>query len=498
VRRTEEIPRAATWRQTWITAPVTLQAKTTIAGFAPGATVLFKYRPVTKAGEGDWRFSAEAVPVQRAQELCVPVQKVVNGQTARRIRRTPRTTLLGGERARTLVVRPMPAWSHLSPARTTSWRKTWSLLVLASTLACGTGNRGQGGGDASSPDAGSRPTPNAFAGQWSCPYTTNSGYMGSTKMVFSENPDGTLSSTSKIQNDDCALKWTVSGSTATALSPQTCGGFTVTSYTFKLEQEQGVSFAVATAVEHGTTAAPDGGTAPVDIAGSFAGFCTKNGTGDAGAPGDGGTPTVCEQDPAVGCGANGVGYFCLGAVSPQSMNPAITCPQLYLGGSSCCTLGPGASTCHPDSAVPCTGSRSGYTCTGMDTPAQAASVVCEPGKAQGDRTTYCCGTYKSPTCTLTGGCGDYAFSCTGTAHPWDSDKSLRCGPANPAGSSTVYCCSVRDPAAPNTCTADSTLPCSPTMGYSCTGTDAPSDDFPGLVCGAPTASQGKTEYCCRM
>jgi hypothetical protein len=40
--------------KTWITAPVTLQAKTTIAGFAPGATVLFKYRPVTKAGEGDW------------------------------------------------------------------------------------------------------------------------------------------------------------------------------------------------------------------------------------------------------------------------------------------------------------------------------------------------------------------------------------------------------------------------------------------------------------
>jgi hypothetical protein len=40
--------------KTWITAPVTLQSKTTIAGLAAGATVLFKYRPVTKAGEGDW------------------------------------------------------------------------------------------------------------------------------------------------------------------------------------------------------------------------------------------------------------------------------------------------------------------------------------------------------------------------------------------------------------------------------------------------------------
>ena len=40
--------------KTWVTAPVTLQAKTTIAGFAPGATVLFKSRAVTKTGEGDW------------------------------------------------------------------------------------------------------------------------------------------------------------------------------------------------------------------------------------------------------------------------------------------------------------------------------------------------------------------------------------------------------------------------------------------------------------
>jgi hypothetical protein len=40
--------------KTWITAPSTLQAKTTIAGLLPGATVQFKYRAVTKTGEGDW------------------------------------------------------------------------------------------------------------------------------------------------------------------------------------------------------------------------------------------------------------------------------------------------------------------------------------------------------------------------------------------------------------------------------------------------------------
>jgi len=40
--------------KTWTTSPVTLQAKTTVTGLTPGATVQFRYRPVTKAGEGDW------------------------------------------------------------------------------------------------------------------------------------------------------------------------------------------------------------------------------------------------------------------------------------------------------------------------------------------------------------------------------------------------------------------------------------------------------------
>jgi hypothetical protein len=40
--------------KTWVAAPATLQAKTTVAGLAPGSTVQFKYRAVTKTGEGDW------------------------------------------------------------------------------------------------------------------------------------------------------------------------------------------------------------------------------------------------------------------------------------------------------------------------------------------------------------------------------------------------------------------------------------------------------------
>jgi hypothetical protein len=40
--------------KTWVTAPATLQAKTKVSGLQAGSTVHFKYRPVTKTGEGDW------------------------------------------------------------------------------------------------------------------------------------------------------------------------------------------------------------------------------------------------------------------------------------------------------------------------------------------------------------------------------------------------------------------------------------------------------------
>lgn len=41
--------------KTWVPQPVTMQARTTVTGLTPGASVQFRYRPVTpKAGEGDW------------------------------------------------------------------------------------------------------------------------------------------------------------------------------------------------------------------------------------------------------------------------------------------------------------------------------------------------------------------------------------------------------------------------------------------------------------
>jgi hypothetical protein len=40
--------------KTWVSAPSTLQAKTTVTGLPVGTSVLFRYRTLTKTGEGDW------------------------------------------------------------------------------------------------------------------------------------------------------------------------------------------------------------------------------------------------------------------------------------------------------------------------------------------------------------------------------------------------------------------------------------------------------------
>jgi len=40
--------------KTWQLAPSTVQARTSMIGLTPGATVLFRYRAVTKTGESDW------------------------------------------------------------------------------------------------------------------------------------------------------------------------------------------------------------------------------------------------------------------------------------------------------------------------------------------------------------------------------------------------------------------------------------------------------------
>jgi len=40
--------------KTWVGSPSSLQAKTTVSGLPVGTSVLFRYKAVTKTGEGDW------------------------------------------------------------------------------------------------------------------------------------------------------------------------------------------------------------------------------------------------------------------------------------------------------------------------------------------------------------------------------------------------------------------------------------------------------------
>ena len=47
--------------KTFVAAPPTTQAHTTITGLQPGATVTYRHRPITKTGAGDWSQTVTAV-----------------------------------------------------------------------------------------------------------------------------------------------------------------------------------------------------------------------------------------------------------------------------------------------------------------------------------------------------------------------------------------------------------------------------------------------------
>jgi hypothetical protein len=131
------------------------------------------------------------------------------------------------------------------------------------------------------------------------------------------------------------------------------------------------------------------------------------------------------------------------------------CLFLLVAGVGCTvTATPGApapgSTCEPDAVVSmsCTGGN-GYSCTGSDTPDQAdPTLICSAGEPlSGDETGYCCVTAFASTVTCAPdstvmGCASpsIGFSCTGTDTPDDGDMTLICSCGVISGSSTLYCC----------------------------------------------------------
>jgi hypothetical protein len=111
---------------------------------------------------------------------------------------------------------------------------------------------------------------------------------------------------------------------------------------------------------------------------------------------------------------------------------------------------PTVTGCTQDETVQgCTSGSFGYSCDNGDTPDQSdSSLQCSYGVADPNgNTDYCCVSFaSSATCaqdpTVTGCSGaSFGFSCTGSDTPSDDDSSLTCssGVAGNAGS-LLYCC----------------------------------------------------------
>jgi hypothetical protein len=218
------------------------------------------------------------------------------------------------------------------------------------------------------------------------------------------------------------------------------------------------------------------------------------------------SPTTCEPDFTVQCGASTLGFFCLGSDTPESINPTLTCTSGTAGTSGgtvyCCETGSTPlATCRADSAVTCAAPTTGVTCVGGATP--LATMFCGSGTAKGASTSYCCGSSLTsdavcaPDGTADCGSGEAGYTCTGGAQP---DTTLLCnGPGQATNGTASFCCSPRD-APSDECGLDPTVTGCPAgaSGWSCiTGVSETPDEGALLTCtAAPTSPSGRTGYCC--
>jgi hypothetical protein len=136
-----------------------------------------------------------------------------------------------------------------------------------------------------------------------------------------------------------------------------------------------------------------------------------------------------------------IGFGCLGVALAVAM----------AGCSVSASAGPTEASCAPDTTVSCTGSATGFSCTGSDQPEDSdSSLTCSvPISGNAGSTLYCCVSgfaFSSSTCapdsTVTGcEAGSYGFSCTGSDTPDQTDSSLTCStPVDGNAGSSLYCC----------------------------------------------------------
>ena len=211
----------------------------------------------------------------------------------------------------------------------------------------------------------------------------------------------------------------------------------------------------------------------------------------------------CRVDSGVQCTtANTVGYSCDGALQPSlNCGAGITEPDGETG--YCCTAQT-TESCVVDNAAGCTDGSTGYSCTGAVAPNSSdPSLSCGSGVTQPDgEVLYCCVGLTSTSCVAdasVAGCtgGSYGYSCSGSDTPTQGNQNLDCSaPATTGNGSLLYCC-IEFSSNTGSCAPDASVAgCGNSYGFSCTGTDTPDQTRP-LTCSTATAGpNNELLYCC--
>jgi hypothetical protein len=211
-------------------------------------------------------------------------------------------------------------------------------------------------------------------------------------------------------------------------------------------------------------------------------------------------PTHSEGSACPTCYAGAMAHFhSLGFPSPAILAVA----------ASACTVSGVAAVyvCKPNSSVECTPGTTGYECNDtVTTPNDEYTLArcSDPSNFGGSTTYYCCPTPSSVTSTcaqdLSITCSGSAtgYTCSGTDAPDSTDSTMVCGGGLPLGGKTSFCCEPKSTVTTtSTCSQDpSTTSCPSGVGYSCTGLDSPSSTDSTLTCGGGLPSNGLTYYCC--
>jgi hypothetical protein len=178
---------------------------------------------------------------------------------------------------------------------------------------------------------------------------------------------------------------------------------------------------------------------------AMAGGCTVTTTAPPPPPGGGGS---CAQNNGVPCAAGASGWSCSGIAQPEDFNPDLVCSVDNGVGEFCCYSSP----CSYDPSVPgCAGGTVGYSCGVGQPPPDATdpSLVCSEPTLAANADLYCCYTttvvVAAGTCSqdfTVAGCvpGSYGFSCTGADAPDQDYSNLRCSAPTPAAGADLYCC----------------------------------------------------------